>query len=54
MILQVHDELVLEVDAAAVEAAIAVIREEMEHVLPLRVPLRVDIGAGPNWAATDE
>lgn len=54
MILQVHDELVFEADAATVDAAIAVIREEMEHVMPLRVPLRVDIGAGPNWAATDE
>ena len=53
MILQVHDELVLEADAGAVEAAIAVIRDEMERVVPLRVPLQVDIGAGANWAATD-
>ncbi len=53
MILQVHDELVFEIDAASVDAGIAVIRDEMEHVIPLRVPLQVDIGAGPNWDATD-
>jgi DNA polymerase-1 len=53
MILQVHDELVFEVDAGALDPAIAVIREEMEGVMPLRVPLQVDIGSGPNWAATD-
>jgi DNA polymerase-1 len=53
MILQVHDELVFEVEAASADAAIAVIRDEMEHVIPLRVPLQVDIGAGPNWDATD-
>jgi len=53
MILQVHDELVFEVEAEALEPAIAVIREEMEGVMPLRVPLQVDIGSGPNWAATD-
>jgi DNA polymerase-1 len=53
MILQVHDELVFEVDAAALEPATVVIREEMEGVMALRVPLQVDIGSGPNWAATD-
>ncbi len=53
MTLQVHDELVFEVDTHAADAAIAVIRDEMEHVVPLQVPLQVDIGAGPNWAATD-
>jgi DNA polymerase-1 len=54
MILQVHDELVFEADADMVEIAVAVIREEMERVVPLRVPLQVDIGVGLNWAATDE
>ena len=37
----------------ATESAIALIRDEMEHVIPLRIPLQVDIGAGPNWDATD-
>jgi DNA polymerase-1 len=50
MILQVHDELVLEADEAAVEAATEVVREEMESVLPLAVPLRVDVHAGASWA----
>jgi DNA polymerase-1 len=53
MILQVHDELVFEVEAGSLAPAIAVIREEMEGVMPLQVPLQVDIGSGPNWAATD-
>jgi DNA polymerase-1 len=47
MILQVHDELVSEADAGAAEDATAVIREEMESV----VPLAVDIRAGESWAA---
>jgi len=50
MILQVHDELVFEVDAAAVETATAVIRAEMESVVPLAVPLDVDVRAGQSWA----
>jgi DNA polymerase-1 len=50
MILQVHDELVFEVDAGAVEEATAVIRTEMESVMPLAVPLVVDIRAGTSWA----
>ena len=53
MILQVHDELVFEVDAAAAADVAALIREEMERVVPLRVPLQVDVGVGPNWDATD-
>jgi DNA polymerase-1 len=51
MILQVHDELVFEVAAEQREAAVPLIRAAMEEVYPLRVPLRVDIGWGPNWAA---
>ena len=50
MILQVHDELVFEADAAAAEAAVAVIRHEMESVMPLAVPLTVDIRTGHSWA----
>jgi DNA polymerase-1 len=50
MILQVHDELLFEADAAAAETAMAVVREEMESVMELSVPLRVDIRAGLSWA----
>jgi len=49
MILQVHDELVLEVPTAEVDAIGALVRERMEGVLPLGVPLRVDVGVGDNW-----
>jgi len=50
LILQVHDELVLEAPADGIAAAERVLREEMENVHPLRAPLRVDISRGPNWA----
>jgi DNA polymerase I len=49
MVLQVHDELVFEVPDAEVETMTGLVREQMEHVVPLRVPLVVDIGVGPNW-----
>jgi DNA polymerase-1 len=50
MLLTVHDELVFEVDRDAVEDAAEVIRDRMEHAVALDVPLRADIGWGPNWA----
>ena len=49
MILQVHDELVFEVDEGAAEDVGARVRELMEGVLALRVPLVVDVGMGRNW-----
>ncbi|MFP4404703.1 DNA polymerase I [Rhodosalinus sp.] len=55
MLLQVHDELLFEVDEGAEEALIAAAREVMqgaaEPVVTLDVPLVVDAGTGPNWAA---
>jgi DNA polymerase-1 len=50
LLLQVHDELLLEVHEADREATGEVLREEMEGALPLAVPLRVDIGFGRSWA----
>jgi DNA polymerase-1 len=50
MILQVHDELVFEVPEGEKAQAEALVREKMEHVYPLRVPLKVHLGWGPNWA----
>ena len=50
MLLTVHDELVLEVPVDEREATTAVVREVMENVAVLRVPLVVDIGFGPTWA----
>jgi len=49
MILQVHDELVLEVPASEVEAVAARTREVMEGVWSLGVPLLVEVGVGRNW-----
>jgi DNA polymerase I len=51
MLLTVHDELVLEVPEGEDEATEVLVREVMEHVTELRVPLTVDTGFGPNWAA---
>jgi DNA polymerase-1 len=49
MILQVHDELVLEVPEAEAAAAGRALREVMEAAHPLEVPLAVDVRTGPNW-----
>jgi DNA polymerase I len=49
MLIQVHDELVLETPKAHAEQALAATVEEMQGALPLRVPLRVDAAVGPNW-----
>ena len=48
--LTVHDELVLEVPLDEREKVTEVVRETMEQVTELRVPLVVDIGFGPTWA----
>jgi DNA polymerase-1 len=50
MILQVHDELLFELPEAELAAVHSLVREEMEGVIRLSVPLRVDIGHGRNWA----
>jgi DNA polymerase-1 len=50
MIIQVHDELVFEVPEKELEAVRELVREEMEGVIKLRVPLKVDINSGPNWS----
>jgi DNA polymerase-1 len=49
MLLQVHDELVFETPASAVEADSKIIREEMTNAMKLKVPLKVEIGWGKNW-----
>jgi DNA polymerase-1 len=49
MLLQVHDELVFEVPPAELERMSQLVRQHMEQVVELRVPLVVDIGVGPNW-----
>jgi DNA polymerase I len=49
MLLQVHDELVFEVPEDEVDAMTRLVTERMEGVHPLKVPLKVDVGVGPNW-----
>ncbi len=51
MVLQVHDELVFEVDEGALERALPLIRDEMEHPcgFDLEVPIVVNFGHGPSW-----
>ncbi|MCW8399200.1 DNA polymerase I [Legionella sp. PATHC038] len=51
MIMQVHDELVFEVNKEAVEPCKKRVRELMEHAVILSVPLVVSIGTGTNWDA---
>jgi DNA polymerase-1 len=50
MLLTVHDELVFEVPKKRVQEAAEVVKREMEAAYELEVPLRADIGWGPNWA----
>ncbi len=49
LIMQVHDELVLEVGADQVPTVVATLREIMVRSGELRVPLKVDVGSGNNW-----
>jgi DNA polymerase-1 len=50
MILQVHDELILEAPAGEAEAVGELVREEMAGVARLEVPLEVAVGVGESWA----
>lgn len=49
MIMQVHDELVFEVENSIVDRASAVIDRAMSQAADLKVPLLVDVGVGDNW-----
>lgn len=50
MIMQVHDELILEAPEQEVTAVIALVKEKMENVVALSVPLTVNVHSGYNWA----
>jgi DNA polymerase-1 len=50
MLLQIHDELVFEVRGDQRDDLARLVREEMTGVMTLKVPLKVDISAGPSWA----
>ncbi|MES9833415.1 MAG: DNA polymerase I [Candidatus Thiodiazotropha sp. DIVDIV] len=49
MLMQVHDELVLEVEPGYLESARKILRDRMEHAATLDVPLLVEVGVGDNW-----
>ena len=49
LLLTVHDELVLEVPEGEVEAVAKIVKEEMEGVAQLAVPLKVEVGWGKSW-----
>ncbi len=53
MVLQIHDELLFEVDTGAVEQCRKMVEEEMTGAMKLRVPLKVDVAVGRNWLETD-
>ena len=52
MLLQVHDELVFEVQPDELEPVSNMVKHEMEHAAELSVPLVVDLGVGKNWLET--
>jgi DNA polymerase-1 len=53
MTLQVHDELVFEVPEKEVDTMQSLVREQMEKVHVLAVPLLIEMGVGPNWRDLD-
>lgn len=50
MLVQIHDELIFEVQEKEVEKAEKMIKTEMENAFPLSIPLKVNIGNGDNWS----
>ncbi len=53
MLIQIHDELVFEVLSEKAPEWSAFIQREMESAMPLKVPVKVDLGTGPNWVDTE-
>jgi DNA polymerase-1 len=49
LLLQVHDELILEIVASEEAAVSELVRREMGNAFPLKAPLNVGIGVGKNW-----
>jgi DNA polymerase-1 len=49
LLLQVHDELILEAPRSAAKEAAALVRAEMESAVKLKVPLRVSVETGKRW-----
>jgi DNA polymerase-1 len=49
MLLTVHDEIVIEAPEAAAEPVAGIVKETMENIFPLAVPLAVDASWGKSW-----
>ena len=49
LILQVHDELLIEASESVADEVLALLREEMENAVALAVPLDVEVGVGLTW-----
>jgi DNA polymerase I-like protein with 3'-5' exonuclease and polymerase domains len=49
--MQIHDELLFEVEETALPAAAALVRNCMEHAAALRVPFPVKLHVGPSWGS---
>ena len=49
MLVQVHDELLFEIPPGEIEEVAALVAEEMQGAMDLRVPLEVDVSTGDNW-----
>jgi DNA polymerase-1 len=49
LLLQIHDELVLETPAEHAQACAAIVKQEMEQAMTLKVPLKVELGMGEDW-----
>ena len=54
MLLSVHDELVFEVPPDEVSRLKAMVEREMNGAMTFKVPLKVDVAAGPNWLEVEE
>jgi len=50
MVMQVHDELVFEIPEEELSTMVPLVRNEMEAVMELTVPLKVSVSTGNNWA----
>ncbi len=53
LLLQIHDELLIDVAASARDRVAAIVRDAMEHAMELSIPLDVSVKAGENWAETE-
>jgi DNA polymerase-1 len=50
LLLQIHDELLFEIEEPRIDEAKALIKETMEHVVDIGVPIEVSVDVGDNWA----